>query len=367
VKSRDCLESDPAPSSPGYSLEDYDYPLPESLIAQKPCSRRESSRLLVLDRAGKRVQHRRFDDLARFLDPRDVLVVNDTRVVPARLHGTKETGGHVEMLVLEPFKKPESEARDGYRCLIKSSKHPKEGSVILLGNGARLTVLSPVRDGMARIAFPDTVPLSDLLEEVGEVPLPPYIRRDRPGDFPEDVADYQTVYAQRPGAVAAPTAGLHFSLPLLGELDRLGVTRVPVTLHVGYGTFSPIRVEDIRLHRMHAEFAEIPPGSAEIIERARREGRRIVGVGTTVVRILEWVCHRFGAVLPFSGYCDHYIIPGYRFHVIDAMVTNFHLPKSTLLLLVSAFAGRDRILEAYREAVRASYRFFSYGDAMLIL
>ncbi|MBP8645384.1 MAG: tRNA preQ1(34) S-adenosylmethionine ribosyltransferase-isomerase QueA [Syntrophobacteraceae bacterium] len=361
------LDSVPPSAVPGYSLRDYDYLLPESLIAQEPCSRRDGSRLLVLDRDGTGVAHHRFEDLPDFLHPGDLLVVNDTLVVPARLRGTKETGGQVELLVLDPFKDPDLGAREGYLCLLKISKYPKAGTTIALRDGTYLAVLGPVQDGTFRIGFPETEPLLDLLARVGEVPLPPYIHRNNPESLPQDATDYQTVYARQPGAVAAPTAGLHFSVPLLRKLDLMGVERVAVTLHVGFGTFSPIRVEDIRRHRMHAEFAEIRPKAAETIEKARREGRRIVGVGTTVVRILEWVHDRFGRIVPFAGYCDHYIYPGYAFHVIDALITNFHLPRSTLLLLVSAFAGRDRILRAYEEAIHASYRFFSYGDAMLIL
>jgi len=247
-----------------------------------------------LDRGRTGVAHHRFEDLPDFLHPGDLLVVNDTLVVPARLRGTKETGGEVELLVLDPSRTPTVGAREGYLVPPQGFQTSQGRDDPCPSRGTSINVLSPVHNGTFRIGFPETVPLLDLLARVGEVPLPPYIHRNHPKGLPRDAADYQTVYARRPGAVAAPTAGLHFSVPLLRELDLMGVERVAVTLHVGFGTFSPIRVEDIRHHRMHAEFAEIRPKAAETIEKARGEGRRIVGVGTTVVRILEWVHDRFG-------------------------------------------------------------------------
>jgi len=351
-----------------FHLQKYHYDLPPALIAQTPSDRRETSRLLVLNRTGNLFDHRRFEELPAYLKPGDVLVVNDTRVVPARLRGIKETGGRVELLVLDPYKDPDLGAEEGYRCLVKESKPSQPKSLITLQNGLRAKVLTPKQDGKARVRFLSSEPLLDLLQRVGEVPLPPYIIRSE-GDRAavDDAATYQTVYAQKPGAVAAPTAGLHFSTPLLKQLENQGVELATVTLHVGYGTFAPIRVEDIREHGMHSEYAEISHDSAERIAKAAKEGRRIVAVGTTVVRTLEWVALDSGKVIPFSGLCSHYIYPGYRFRVVNAMITNFHLPQSTLLLLVSAFAGRETILEAYEEAIGNDYRFFSYGDAMLIL
>lgn len=348
-------------------LEDFDYDLPSELIAQAPSPSRGTSRLLVLDRHEGRLEHRFFEDLRRYLKAGDVMVVNDTRVVPARLCGSKETGGRIELLVLDPYKDPAEGAKEGYRCLVKAAKRPKAGSRIQLEGGIEAQVLGRVEDGKAQVLFTGPLPLLDCLERVGKIPLPPYIRRDAGQDPFDDAKSYQTVYARSPGAVAAPTAGLHFSEILLEELRALGIAIVPVTLHVGYGTFAPIRVEDIRRHRMHPEHAEISPTSAEALRRAKTEGRRVIAVGTTVVRILEWVAQETGEPVPFSGLCNHYIYPGYRFRIVDGMVTNFHLPKSTLLLLVSAFAGRKNILNAYGEAIRERYRFYSYGDAMLIL
>ncbi|GLI33782.1 tRNA preQ1(34) S-adenosylmethionine ribosyltransferase-isomerase QueA [Desulforhabdus amnigena] len=350
-----------------YHLRDYSYNLPEELIAQVPSSTREASRLLVLDRSRDVVEHRCFNEVSRYLRPGDLLVVNDTRVVPARLHGNKETGGRVELLVLDPYKSPERGEAEGYRCLVKAAKRTKPGSVIELEGGERAKVLTPLNEGKAMVRFLSSEPLLTLLDRIGEVPLPPYIRRDDGIAPVNDSASYQTVYASSPGAVAAPTAGLHFSDAMLQELKEGGIEQARVTLHVGYGTFAPIRVEDIRDHEMHSEYVEVSPKASERIGKARKEGRRVVAVGTTVVRTLEWVALKCGALRPYSGLCNHYIYPGYRFQMVDAMITNFHLPQSTLLLLVSAFAGRERILKAYGEAIDNRYRFFSYGDAMLIL
>jgi S-adenosylmethionine:tRNA ribosyltransferase-isomerase len=268
---------------------------------------------------------------------------------------------------MDPYKEPDTGCREGYQCLVKAAKKPQSGSVIFLKGGVQGQILTPVTQGKAQIRFSNTQSLLSILEKIGEVPLPPYIRRNGNRALVDDVKKYQTVYARKPGAVAAPTAGLHFSQELMQELENKGVELLRVTLHVGYGTFSPIRAHDIRDHSMHAEYAEISVEAAERIEKARRQGRRIVAVGTTVVRILEWVACRSDEIAPFSGFCNHYIYPGYSFRVVGAMITNFHLPRSSLLLLVSAFAGRDTILNAYSEAVQNEYRFFSYGDAMLIL
>lgn len=355
------------PPHEDYLLESYDYELPSSLIAQAPAQRREASRMLMLDRSTGDLEHRSFDDLPAWLRPGDVLVVNDTRVVPARLQASKETGGRVELLVLDPYPEARRGEEEGYWCMVKASKRSRPGTTLTFRDGTRARVLSPLQEGKAFVRFLTAEPLPGLLQRLGEVPLPPYIHRD-PGPRPiDDASCYQTVYARNPGAVAAPTAGLHFSEPLLRTLAERKVELVTVTLHVGHGTFAPVRVDDVRLHGMHSEYVEISPESAGRIAEAKREGRRIVAVGTTVVRTLEWVAAQTGAVKDYAGMCSHYIYPGYRFQVIDAMITNFHLPRSTLLLLVSAFAGRGAILGAYEEAVRRRYRFFSYGDAMLIL
>jgi S-adenosylmethionine:tRNA ribosyltransferase-isomerase len=351
-----------------FHLSDYDYDLPLDRIAQAPAPRRESSRLLVLNRVRGSLEHRRFEDIVDYLKPGDVLVVNDTCVVPARLVGRKETGGRIELLVLDPYIDPDLGSKEGYTCLIKAAKATQSGSPIFLENGFQARTLAPAEEGKTRVQFLGSKPLLDILQEIGKVPLPPYIQRNgKETKTVEDSTSYQTVYACKPGAVAAPTAGLHFSKELIEEVRQRGVETASVTLHVGYGTFAPIRSEDIRSHQMHSEYAQISSETAERIEKAHMEGRRIVAVGTTSVRILEWTASRSGKIVPFSGLCNHYIYPGYRFGAVGAMITNFHLPKSTLLLLVSAFAGREVILDAYREAVREGYRFFSYGDAMLIL
>ncbi len=349
-----------------FRLEDYDYDLPPELIAQRPAPAREHSRLLVLDRLSGAVGHSRFDRIGQLLRPGDLLVVNDTRVVPARLTGRKKTGGMVELLVLDPYKPLESGSLEGYCCLIKASKGFRTGQVIELSEGICAEVIAAPADGRAQVRFSGACGIVDILDRIGETPLPPYIERASGQAAVDDRICYQTEYARHPGAVAAPTAGLHFTKSLLNELTASGIRLAALTLHVGYGTFAPIRCSDIREHRMHPEFIEIGKQTADAVNRAMREQRRVVAVGTTVVRTLEWVHAREGEIIPFRGMCDHYIYPGCRFAVVDCMVTNFHLPKSSLILLVSAFAGRSRILSAYRDAVRERYRFFSYGDAMLI-
>ncbi|NLI83650.1 MAG: tRNA preQ1(34) S-adenosylmethionine ribosyltransferase-isomerase QueA [Deltaproteobacteria bacterium] len=353
--------------NPSYRLEDYDYVLPRQLIAQTPLRERETSRLLVLRRSSSRLGHYRFEDLPRFLKEGDVLVVNDTQVVPARLFGRKASGGNVELLILDPYKDPCLGRQEGYLCLVKSSKRCRPETKILLPWGISAVVAASEPNGMAHVLFEGIDALLPVLARIGHVPLPPYIHRENGEAAVDDAAVYQTVYAAKPGAIAAPTAGLHFSARLLEALERKGIEKVSLTLHVGYGTFSPVRTQDVREHRMHKEYVEFSSEAAERIRRAQKEGRRIVAVGTTVVRALEWVAQTRGALCHCSGFCDHYIYPGYGFKVVDALVTNFHLPRSSLLLLVSAFAGRESILHAYEEAVRERYRFFSYGDAMLIL
>jgi S-adenosylmethionine:tRNA ribosyltransferase-isomerase len=350
-----------------YDLEDYHYDLPGSLIAQEPVEKRESCRLLVVRRKHGMLEHTHFSQISSYLHPGDVLVLNDTRVVSARLSGTKQTGGKIELLVLDPFRPSGSEDDGVYSCLVRAAKPPKPQSVVTLRNGFRAEILTPPEEGKVRVRFLTSAPLLSILEQAGEVPLPPYIHRDGARPQLDDATWYQTVYAREPGSVAAPTAGLHFSTGLLQQLEKLGVDVVKVTLHVGYGTFAPMRVSDIRQHFMHPEYAEISRDSAQRIALAKNQGRRIVAVGTTSVRVMEWVALKHGTIARFSGYCGLYIYPGFQFRVADAMITNFHLPKTTLLLLVSAFAGRETMLHAYREAIRENYRFFSYGDAMLIL
>jgi S-adenosylmethionine:tRNA ribosyltransferase-isomerase len=342
-----------------YQLSDYDYRLPEELIAQHPLEQRDQSRLLRLNRDTGRWDHGRFADMVDLLEPGDVLVLNNTRVVPGRLLGCKESGGKVEALILDYALGRRDQV---FQCLIRSSKRPRPGSRLLFDRGLEGRVVT-VSDSTCTVAFRGEEPLDRTLESIGHVPLPPYIHRD---DAPNDRRSYQTVYAEQEGAIAAPTAGLHFTRELLDGLTRKGVMVVYLTLHVGYGTFVPVRVRDIREHRMHAEWFTLPGEAARTISGAKAAGGRVVAVGTTSVRTLEYCSDKKGGVAPGSGMCNLFIYPGYGFNVVDAMITNFHLPQSTLLMLVAAFAGRENILRAYAEAVRSQYRFYSYGDAMLI-
>jgi S-adenosylmethionine:tRNA ribosyltransferase-isomerase len=342
---------------------DFFYELPAHLIAQHPLQERSASRLLCLDGVTGETRHRRFTDLPDLLRPEDLLVFNNTRVIPARLWGQKETGGKLEVLV---------ERLTGTHTAlahIRASKSPKPGTEIYLAaaEGAdpgpyRLRVTG--REGALFCISSEGGPaLAEILRAIGHMPLPPYIERE---DEVEDQSRYQTVYAEEEGAVAAPTAGLHFTEELLAEIDRRGIRRATVTLHVGAGTFQPVRAERVEDHVMHAEFVEVDESVCAAVEEARARGGRVVAVGTTAVRSLESASRGSGAVQPFYGDTDIFIYPGYRFHSVDAMVTNFHLPESTLLMLVSAFAGREPIMAAYREAIAEHYRFFSYGDAMFV-
>lgn len=347
-----------------YTLDDYDYLLPEDLIAQFPADHRDGSRLLHLIRRDGTLSHRRFPDIVDLLAPSDVLVVNDTRVVPGRLHGHKATGGKAELLILDYGRRPDAEQRF-YHCLIKASKQAASGTRIFFDEGL-VAVVDAFVDGIYTVHFEGSVTLAEAIECIGRMPLPPYIKRDAAQPDPADKARYQTVYASRQGAIAAPTAGLHFTDAILARIREKGVTVVTITLHVGYGTFVPVRVEDIREHRMHEEWFSITEDTARIVNQAKSQGRRVVAVGTTSVRTLEYAARESGVVNPGSGHCDLFIYPGYTFKLVDAMLTNFHLPRSTLLMLVSAFAGRETMLQAYAQAVEEQYRFFSYGDAMLI-
>ena len=349
-----------------YSLTDYDYHLPEELIAQKPVTYRDQSRLLVLQRSSDRITHGRFSDLIELLNPGEVLVLNDTEVVPGRLIGRKSTGGKVEVLILDYSDNRAKQNRYTCRCLLKSSKPAKPGCEIDFDQRLKAEVTAG-RDGLYTLEFICQGRFEDHLYTLGQVPLPPYIKRD--ADTDERDADrqrYQTVYAAHKGAVAAPTAGLHFTDQLLEALQDKKIEVVRLTLHVGYGTFSPVRVADIRQHRMHVERFTIPEASAKRINDAKSDGRRIIAVGTTCVRTLEFAAESNRRVTAGSGECDLFIYPGFQFKVIDAMITNFHLPQSTLMMLVSAFVGREKILGAYRQAIKNRYRFYSYGDAMLI-
>ncbi|NVL91177.1 MAG: tRNA preQ1(34) S-adenosylmethionine ribosyltransferase-isomerase QueA [Desulfobacterales bacterium] len=351
-----------------YLLSDYNYSLPQELIAQVPASPRDESRLMVLERKQQRVSHCRFAEIARLLSPGDLLVVNNTRVVPARLTGSKETGGKVEVLLLN-YPGPGSQGTRSFtcECLVKTSKRPHSGSRFHFNEDLQAIVLGGT-DGLYNLEFRFNGDFDALLHRIGRIPLPPYIKRDETSPPPcDDRACYQTVYAEKKGAVAAPTAGLHFSAELLDGLAEKGAEIVPITLHVGYGTFQPVRVPDVRQHRIHSEAYELTQGAARAINKAKDEGRRIIAVGTTVVRVLEFASDQAGRVRPGSGESDLFIYSGFKYRVIDALITNFHLPETTLLMLVTAFAGRDFILNAYQEAIRRRYRFYSYGDAMLII
>lgn len=351
-----------------YTLDDYDYPLPESLIAQTPAPDRDGSRLLHLDRGAKTLSHRSFGDIVHLLRPSDILVVNDTKVIPGRLFGQKETGGKAELLILDYGERKTGESDDKnpvYRCLIKTSKQARAGTTIHFVEGLQAEVLD-FSDGVYTVRFSTTGPFDALLEKIGHMPLPPYIKREKHHPDEEDRERYQTVYARSEGAIAAPTAGLHFTREILSDLRKKKVSIATITLHVGYGTFVPVRVDDIRDHRMHEEWYNISRETAGLVNRAKDDGRRVVAVGTTSMRTLEYATDSNGFLTPGCGRCDLFIYPGYAFKMVDAMITNFHLPRSTLLMLVSAFAGRENILCAYEKAVAERYRFFSYGDAMLI-
>ncbi len=349
-----------------FSIEDYHYHLPEHLIAQQPLQKRDHSRLLVMDRGTGSLSHHVFHKLETCLAPSDVLVVNNTQVVPGRIVGKKESGGRIEALILNDASGMRSaENKNHYDCMLKSSKRTRIGARLYFQEGVTAEVLER-HDGIYRLSFFCEGDFQSVLNRIGQTPLPPYIKRDGLQSTREDSAAYQTVYASEKGAIAAPTAGFHFTETLMRRLKDKGVTLAPITLHVGYGTFLPVRVTDIRTHRMHSEWFSIPKKTAETISHARREGRRVVAVGTTSVRTLEFAMGEDNIMRSMTGPCDLFIYPGYRFRVVDAMITNFHLPKSTLLMLVSAFAGRENILAAYQAAIKEKYRFYSYGDAMLI-
>jgi S-adenosylmethionine:tRNA ribosyltransferase-isomerase len=358
----------PAP----YNLDSYQFDLPPERIAQQPAAHRDQSRLLALDPATGVIRDLNFTDILDFFVPGDLLVVNNTRVFPARLLGRKESGGRVELLILH-YPREISPARAGQAGfqqvevtgLLKSSKGCRPGQKIIFAEELYAEVIEPLPAGKARLYLYCRGELAPLLDRYGQLPLPPYIRREQ-GEEPQDRHRYQTVFAAETGAIAAPTAGLHFTDELLAAIAQKGVERESVTLHVGYGTFAPVRVQDIRQHQIHSEFLTVSRQTADKINEVRAGGGRIWAVGTTTVRALEFAADSSGFVHPRQGWCDLYIYPGYRFRVVENLITNFHLPGSSLLFLVSALAGRERIMAAYRHAVANGYRFFSYGDAMVI-
>jgi S-adenosylmethionine:tRNA ribosyltransferase-isomerase len=333
-------------------LSDFNYELPEKLIAQQPAARRGDSRLLHLPASGKAID-RRFADLPSLLRPGDLLVFNDTRVLPARLRGTKETGGRIEVLIERLRSEHEAVAQ------VRASKSPKAGSRIRIGEFS--LVVEGREEGLFKLRL-ERGNLAELMQTHGSMPLPPYIRRP---EAPLDQERYQTVFADRPGAVAAPTAGLHFDQGMLDDLAGCGVRSARVTLHVGAGTFQPVRVQNLDEHRMHSEWLEVRAEVVDAVNQTRAGGGRVIAVGTTSVRSLETAAAG-GRLTPYRGDTRLFIRPGYAFRVVDALLTNFHLPESTLLMLVCAFAGHRRTLTAYRHAVEAEYRFFSYGDAMFL-
>jgi S-adenosylmethionine:tRNA ribosyltransferase-isomerase len=367
-----------------FDLESYQYELPPDQIAQFPPEKREQSRLLVLDCRNDRIDDMKFADILDFFNPGDLLVVNDTRVFPARLEGRKETGGKMELFLLEypDFNKTvplENQNRQPHkrkiacvtvRGLLKSSKKAKRGSRFFFNDNLEAELLQYLVDGKAqvRLCFNMSSGLNpeEILIASGRIPLPPYIHRDD-RDHPEDRERYQTLFAQKPGAVAAPTAGLHFSKSILRKLHAKHIQIAPITLHVGYGTFAPVRVKDIRDHNIHDEYIEIGSETAALINQTRKAGKRVWAVGTTTARTLEFAAAETGQVEAKQDWCGLYIYPGYRFKVVNGLITNFHLPGSSLLFLVAALTGRSRILHAYDTAIRLGYRFYSYGDAMLVI
>jgi S-adenosylmethionine:tRNA ribosyltransferase-isomerase len=336
-------------------VKDFSFELPEELIASYPLEQRSASRLLCLEGNSGELTHRHFSDVLELLTPNDLVVFNNTRVIPARLFGEKSSGGKVEVLV--------ERVLDQHRVLahVRSSRSPKPGAVLLLEGAAQATMVAR-HENLFELEFADETPVIDLLEQHGHMPLPPYMKRE---DQLEDRERYQTVYNSEPGAVAAPTAGLHFDEALLAKLDEKGIQKAFVTLHVGAGTFQPVKVERIEDHIMHAEYIEVDETVCEAVRATRARGGRVVAVGTTSVRSLE-SASQHGEIQPFFGDSTIFITPGYEFKSVDLLITNFHLSESTLLMLVSAFAGYEHTMHAYAEAVNQKYRFFSYGDAMCI-
>ena len=340
-------------------VSEFDYELPKELIAKFPAEPRDSSRLLVLNRRTGQIEHRIFRDIVNYLKPGDVLVLNDTKVIPARLYGELPTGGKVELLLIRQVEP------SVWEVMARPARKLKPGKEIIFDSELTGEVLAYVGEGRRLVKFrlPEGKEFMEKLDEIGHIPLPPYVERE---ETPEDRVKYQTVFARREGSVAAPTAGLHFTPELLKQLKEMGIIIKTVTLHVGPGTFKPVKVERVEEHEMDYETYSVPPETAQEINRAKREGRRVIAVGTTVVRTLESAASKEGLVKSGEGITNLFIYPGYRFKVIDALITNFHLPRSTLLMLVSAFAGKEKVLNAYREAVKMGYRFYSFGDAMFI-
>lgn len=337
--------------------DDFDYYLPENLIAQTPINKRDESKLMVLNKETGTIEHRHFADIIDYLTPNDVLVLNDTKVMPARLIGQKEdTNGHIELLLLKNTK------NNIYECLCKPAKRVKVGTIVTFGDGIlKAKCIEAKEEGIREFEFLYDGIFYEILDKLGEMPLPPYIHKKL-----KDKNRYQTVYAKNIGSAAAPTAGLHFTQELLEKLKNKGITICYVTLHVGLGTFRPVNVEDVTTHKMHSEFYTINEETAKILNQAKKDGKNIVSVGTTTTRVLETVINQYQTFKACSGYTSIFIYPGYQFKAVDSLITNFHLPKSTLIMLVSAFCSKEIIMNAYSEAIKNNYRFFSFGDSMFI-
>lgn len=347
-------------------IREFDYELPPALIAQYPAEKRDHSRLMILNRRDGRIEHRLFFEIADYLHEGDVLVLNDARVIPARLLGKKETGGKTEVFLLEHLSNG-TDHEAVWHCLVSCSKKPRPGARILFQGSLVAEIVEEMEAGYA-VRFTGEGKVKDAIRQAGCMPLPPYIRRDHSvrADY-QDRERYQTVYARSEGAVAAPTAGLHFTETLLDRIREKGVNALFLTLDVGWGTFQPVRAERIEEHRMHRERCAVSAAVADVLNQARRRKKRIVCVGTTAVRTLESAVAEDGEIAWGERQTDLFIYPGYRFKAVDTLVTNFHLPRSTLVMLVAAFAGREFVFQAYREAVEKGYRFYSYGDAMMII
>ena len=336
--------------------DDFDFELPTELIAQTPLSVRDASKLLVLDKETGNITHTHFHNITDYLVKGDTLVLNDTKVMPARLYGTKiDTKAVIEVLLLKEL------SNDTWECLTKPAKRIKVGTIVKFGNKLEAECLEIKEEGIRVFKLKYEGILFEILDELGEMPLPPYIHEKL-----KDQSRYQTVYAKDEGSAAAPTAGLHFTQELLKDIEAMGVNVVFITLHVGLGTFRPVNVEDVTKHHMHSEFYMMNKESAEILNLAKKEKRRIISVGTTSTRTLETIMNLYNEFKECSGWTDIFIYPGYKFKAIDALITNFHLPKSTLVMLVSALAGKENIMNAYNEAIKKEYRFFSFGDSMFI-
>lgn len=339
------------------STDDFDYDLPEELIAQTPLEVRDSSRLMTLKKDTGEIEHKKFTDIIDYLEEGDTLVLNDTKVLPARIIGVKEeTGAIIELLLLKNIEK------DFWECLVKPARRVKVGTIVSFGNGElRARCTGEFAEGIRHFELIYDGILLEILEKLGTMPLPPYIHEKL-----KDQSRYQTVYAKEVGSAAAPTAGLHFTNELLDKIEKKGVNICKITLHVGLGTFRPVSVQNVEEHEMHSEFYSMKKEVADLLNETKKKGKRIIAVGTTTTRTLETIIHQYGVFKETSGWTNIFIYPGFQFQAIDALITNFHLPKSTLVMLVSALASKEYILKAYQEAVKDRYRFFSFGDAMFI-